>query len=211
MIKTLIVAATHQEVAPLYNHFKWPKADFIETRRIDALITGVGMTATAFGLGLNLPGRYNLILNLGIAGAFDRSIALGDVVNVTEDTFAELGAEDKDNFITLDELGFGQNTYQYHNFHNFPEMEKMRGVRSITVNAVHGNTNSITAVVNRLNPQIESMEGAAVFYAGSMLNIPSIQVRAVSNYVEERNKESWKIGLAIKNLNEWAIDFLTTT
>jgi futalosine hydrolase len=40
-------------------------------------------------------------INLGIAGSFDRNIALGDVVEITEDTFAELGAEDDEAFISI--------------------------------------------------------------------------------------------------------------
>jgi len=30
----------------------------------------------------------------------------------------------------------------------------------------------------------------------------------VSNYVEKRNREAWKIGLAVKNLNTFAADLV---
>jgi len=30
----------------------------------------------------------------------------------------------------------------------------------------------------------------------------------VSNYVEKRNRDAWQIGLAIKNLNTFALEFL---
>jgi futalosine hydrolase len=30
----------------------------------------------------------------------------------------------------------------------------------------------------------------------------------VSNYVEKRNRENWKIGLAVKNLNDFAIELI---
>jgi futalosine hydrolase len=58
-------------------------------------------------------------------------------------------------------------------------------------------------------PQIESMEGAAFFYACRQLNVPCLQIRAVSNYVEKRNRDNWHIGLAIKNLNKFAMSWLT--
>ena len=77
------------------------------------------------------------------------------------------------------------------------------------MNTVHGNLQHIMEIKARLNPVVESMEGAAVFYACEQAFIPSLQVRSISNYVEERNKQAWKIGLAIKNLNNWAIEFLT--
>ena len=77
----------------------------------------------------------------------------------------------------------------------------MKQVKSITVNTVHGNEKSIKNIVRRLNPDIENMEGAAVFKVCETFNIPCIQIRAISNYVEKRNKESWNIPLAIQNLN----------
>ncbi|WP_207924565.1 hypothetical protein [Pedobacter changchengzhani] len=38
--------------------------------------------------------------------------------------------------------------------------------------------------------------------------IDCLQIRSISNYVEARNKDNWKVGLAIENLNSWAIDFV---
>ncbi len=47
---------------------------------------------------------------------------------------------------------------------------------------------------------MESMEGAAVFYAALRFNTPCVQIRAVSNFVEPRNRESWEIGKALTAL-----------
>ena len=161
------------------------------------------MTATAFALGKYLNSNYNLVVNLGIAGSFDQDIPLGSLVNIETDTFAELGAEDQDNFITINQLGFGENTYAAsYLYHKLPK------VKGITVNKVHGNVLSIAKTLNKFNPQTESMEGAAVFYACKMNNVPCLQVRAISNYVEPRNKENWQINLAINNLNNWIINFI---
>ena len=76
------------------------------------------------------------------------------------------------------------------------------------MNCVTGSEKSIKNLIKRLNPTTESMEGAAVFYASKQLNIDCLQIRSISNYVEPRNKDNWKIGLAIKNLNDWAIAFV---
>jgi len=40
------------------------------------------------------------------------------------------------------------------------------------------------------------------------MGVPCMQIRAVSNYVEKRNRDAWQIGLAIKNLNTFASEFL---
>ena len=104
--------------------------------------------------------------------------------------------------------------YQDHSFENYNLRTKTQKkinlpiVKGITVNCVTGSEKSIKNLISRLNPTTESMEGAAVFYACKELNIASLQIRSISNYVEPRNKDNWKIGLAIKNLNDWAIAFV---
>ncbi|QNN41907.1 futalosine hydrolase [Pedobacter roseus] len=203
-MKTLVVAATKAELTFFYQHFNLPEGNFVESKNFDLLITGVGMVATAFALGKHLSHQYNLVVNFGIAGSFDKSIALGTVLNITEDTFAELGAENGDEFLTITDLGFGENHYT-------AKTQRKVGLplaKGITMNCVTGSEKSIRNLIERLNPTTESMEGAAVFYAAKQLNIDCLQIRSVSNYVEPRNKENWKIGLAIKNLNDWAIAFI---
>jgi futalosine hydrolase len=204
-MKPLIVVATIDEIAPFLTCFNLSGTDFIVTNNFDVLITGVGMTASAFALGQTLTTNYNLVLNVGIAGSFDTNIPLGSLVYIVEDTFAELGAEDNENFITINQLGFGENTYKS----TFTENIDLPKVKGITVNKVHGNADSILKIARFFSPHTESMEGAAVLYACERLSIPCLQVRAISNYVEPRNKENWKIGLAINNLNNWLISFIS--
>jgi len=52
------------------------------------------------------------------------------------------------------------------------------------------------------------MEGAAFFYACFMERLPCLQIRAVSNYIEDRNKDRWNIPLAIGNLNKIALKII---
>lgn len=210
-MKMLLVAATWPEIALLAKHFHLPEKDFQRTADFDILITGVGMTATAYALGKHLSGAYKLVLNLGIAGAFTRSIPLGQVLNITSDEFAELGAEDGDGFLSLEQLGFGRSGFVAANNLLHEAVARLKKVRGITVNRVHGNQQSIDRTIKRFDPETESMEGAAVLYCCEQAALPCLQVRSISNYVAPRNKESWQIGLALKNLNEWAIEFLTNT
>jgi futalosine hydrolase len=226
-MRILVVFATKEEAGPLISEFGISISELeanrhskifknksdIENSNSEILITSVGMVATAFALGKQLAiNKYDLVVNFGIAGSFDRDIELGELVEIHLDTFAELGAEDSDDFLPVDKMGFGEATFYsskkladlYNLFNNF----NLKTATAITVNTVHGNENSIKKVVERLNPQIESMEGAAFFYACREMNVPCLQIRAVSNYVEKRNRDNWKVGLAIKNLNTFAIEFL---
>ncbi|MDB5012873.1 MAG: futalosine hydrolase [Daejeonella sp.] len=209
----LLVVATQPEIAPFLS--KYAKADknyqvIIGSHSVEVLITGAGMVATAFALGKHfVSNKYDLAINVGIAGSFDFSLALGDVVLVNEDVFADHGAEDGDNFLSIDEMGFGESRQMP--IHTGTENLKTYGfkkVKAITVNKVHGNEYSIEKVIARVSPQIESMEGAAFFYACNKSSMPCIQIRSISNYVERRNREKWNIGLAIKTLNEALIKLL---
>lgn len=201
-MKVLVVSATPFEVATLTAHFG---------SEVEVLVTGVGMVATAFALGKHLAGhQYDLLLNLGIAGSFDRNIKLGEVVEVSTDTLSELGAEDDSRFITINELGFGEEKFEATvSLADYYNAEPLKKVNAITVNTVHGNAHSIAQLTERLPTQLESMEGAAFFYACQQCQIPGLQIRAVSNYVEKRNRDAWQIGLAIKNLNTFAVKFLS--
>ena len=149
-----------------------------------------------------------MVINLGIAGSFDRDIEPGEVVEVTEDRFSELGAEDDQIFLTIDELGFGESVFKPMAKLSDFGIVNITQASAITVNNVHGNEVNIKKIADRLNPQLESMEGAAFFYACKQAGVPCVQIRAVSNYIERRNRDSWQVGLAIKNLNIFATEFL---
>lgn len=207
----LLVAATWPEIALLAKHFHLPEKDFVKTADFDILITGVGMTATAYALGKHLSNPYGLVLNLGIAGSFDPEIPLGSVLNVTSDEFTELGAEDGDDFLSMETLGFGKTRFTANNNLLHDALTKLKKVKDITVNCVHGHEHSISKLLKRVHPDTESMEGAAVLYCCHQADVPCVQIRSISNYVTRRDQESWQIGLAIKQLNDWAIEFLTNT
>lgn len=210
-MKLLIVAATRAEIEPLLSYFEVEEDYFkIENYEIDVLVTGVGMVPTAFALGQRLTHqRYDLAMNLGIAGSFDPDLAMGDVVLVKQDVFADWGAEDGEEFLSIDALGFGASVQL-----GSPILMKnmnLKEVRGLTVNKVHGNELTIAQTIARLNPQVESMEGAAFFYACSQTSTSCVQIRSISNYVERRNREKWDINLAIGNLSRFAINFLKNT
>lgn len=210
MEKVLIVAATYNELKTSSIHFNWPRSNFFSNKNYDVLITGVGITATAFALGKYLnSSSYKMIINLGIAGSLDEQLPLGSLVRVNRDTFSDLGAEDGDNFLSLKELGFGEISYNSNFIETNEDLSALLVVDGITVNTVHGNKKSIELLKNRIHASTESMEGAAVFYAAAQYQLPVLQVRGISNYVEPRNRERWEINLAINNLNNWLIKYLT--
>jgi futalosine hydrolase len=211
-MRILFVAATSFEVESLklkVESHETPANFETSTLNIKLFTTGVGMVATAFALGRELAlNQYDLAINLGIAGSFDRTIAVGDLVEITEDTLSELGAEDDENFLSITQLGFGESAFKATERLSNIYKSDLKQVTAATVNMVHGNEASIQKLQGRVITQIESMEGAAFFYACCQAGVPCIQIRAVSNYVEKRDRDNWQIGLAVKNLNTFALELV---
>ena len=182
-MNVLIVAATKSEIT----------SDKISDLPI--LITGVGMVNTAINLTKELNiNDYDLVINMGVAGCFSDEIKIGDVVEVVEDCFSEIGVEDGESFSEFSDFNI-KTKYRVEG------KTRLKKVKGITVNTVHGNENSIHNIVESLHPDIESMEGATVFKVCEEMKIPCTQIRSISNKVEKRNKENWNLDLAISNLN----------
>jgi futalosine hydrolase len=181
-MKVLVVSATKNEVT---------------LDGIDHIVTGVGMVATAIELSKKLSeNKYDLVINAGIAGSFNRSLSIGQVVEVVKDTFSEIGAQDGNQFLSPDDIDLDVD-----NIFQNEAKTSYDSVSAITVNTIHGQDTSIVRVMYRLNPHIETMEGAAFFMTCQRFSVNCIQIRSISNYVEKRNKSRWDIPKAIKNLN----------
>lgn len=194
-MKILLCASTKMELNPAssYGH------------QLEYLITGAGSPSTCFYLARQfatvLP---DLAIQIGIAGAYDERLSPGEVVQVRADSFADLGAQDADgSFIPLDllvaqDFPFGLREYS-------PArrrvLKNILEVKAITVNKVHGYLPEILRVRTDMQPDIESMEGAAFFACCMAFDLPCVQLRAISNRVESRNRSAWNIPLALKNLH----------
>jgi len=186
----LLVVATKQEV--IEDKFK----------TVEVLVTGVGMINTALSLTKRLSEKsYDLVINIGVAGAFN-TLNLGDVVEVTEDIFSEIGFENGISFSAFTDFDL-KKKYKVEGKTNLQQ------AKGITVNTVHGNEESIAEIIKRLNPDVESMEGAACFKVCQEFEIPCVQIRAISNKVEKRNKTNWDLPLAINNLNTTVAQIIT--
>ena len=235
----LIVSATSYEVKPLLQYLEIPhpvlgmnvssKSFINKEMDVHVLITGIGMVNTAL-----MVGRYSIInvdlaINAGVCGSFHKNLALGEIVNITDDILSEMGAENDVDFLTYDQLQLdGEHTFKSNNTIHSEAINTLKKAKGITVNTVHGNDVSIAKVTALYNPDVESMEGAAFFAAcknaginHSQINynnkptsvsypttVNYIQLRAISNYVEKRDKSKWNMPLAIANLNTFLVNYI---
>lgn len=200
----LVIAATSHEIAPFLQQLREDNP----LQDTDVLITGIGLMATTYALAHQLRiKRPGIIIQAGVAGCFDRSVPLGTVFAVKKEIVADLGVTEGNEIKTPVDLKLAQaNQYPCTGGwlvnKNLPlKNSKLRKVTGISVNAITSAKQKATQYIQKFSPMVESMEGAALHYTALMENIPFLQLRAVSNYVTERNKKRWNMKDAIHNLN----------
>ena len=224
-MKILIVAATNFELRPLLQKITYAgtEEELLQHYRylnheIDFLMTGIGMAQTAFHLGAQLQKKkYDLALNAGIAGAYSTKIRIGTLFNVKAEAFGLLGAEEEGKFLSIFDLGLADpDAFPYQGgwllnetVMPSPLIETLPVAKGVTVNMIHATRKTIDRLNEIYHGDVESMEGAAFFYSCLMQGIPFIQIRAVSNYVEERDKSKWNIPLSLNTLNKFLEHLLT--
>lgn len=181
---------------------------------IDVLITGVGSISTTYLLGFNINNdRPDYMVQAGVCGSFTEEFAPGEVVFVSEETVADQGVEENKEWKDVFDMGLQEATTgpytgkwlinPYCDDWNEYELPFVKG---ITINEITTQPNRIEQIKKKYFAETESMEGAAFHYTALMERIPFMQVRAVSNYVGERDKSKWKMPEAIEALNRQLID-----
>jgi futalosine hydrolase len=198
-MSTCIVAATALELQYLSGAIK---------EKNTVLITGVGTAATVYHLMQELQhNKPSLVLQAGIAGSFNEALKLGQAVVVNADRFADLGVHEnnqwKDVFdmkLTESESHPYSNGWVINPHHDLLSATGLPIVKSISINEVTTSSARIGLLRHKYNPSIESMEGAAFHYVCLQQGIPFIQLRTISNYVGERNKDKWKLREAVEML-----------
>jgi futalosine hydrolase len=201
----LIAAATAKEIAPFLDHYR----NSNNMQPVDVLITGIGLTATAYHLTkqINLK-RPDLVLQAGVAGCFNKQFPFGTVVAVKQDTIADESVIELKKLKTLFDLKLlPQNQFPFKKGWlvnpgtALIKKSKLKAVKGISVNQITTSKQMIRFYEKQFTPVVESMEGAALHYTCRMEKISFLQIRSVSNYIGERNKKNWDMQKSIINLN----------
>ncbi len=206
-MKCLIVTATTAEMSYLdIQQFSgiYKKLD------INTAVTGVGILETVFRLQQLITAQQpELIIQAGVGGSFTQELIPGTVVGIKKELVADMSVTEKKSLYSLADL-------KLQNPHAFPyskgwlvnrhtkylKAAKCKQVPAVTVNHITTQKKMKQLYLDKWLPAVESMEGAALHYTALMLNIPFIQLRSISNYVGERNKQKWHMRLALENLNQ---------
>jgi len=198
----LLVTATELEMAPL-------RARLASCAGVEFLVAGVGMLETAVHLGQFLarrPGEVAAVVNLGVAGAFvGTGAALLDLCLAEREVLGDFGICANGTITSFSGDTMATDTV-------FPLDDSLRaraeaglvahgfGVRRgtfVTVNCVSGTERRGAMLRDRHQALCENMEGAAVTRLCRLHAIPALELRAVSNLVEDRDPSRWRLAEAV--------------
>ncbi len=168
---------------------------------VELLVGGVGPAAAAAATSAALDG-FDLVLCAGIGGGFV-PLAIGDIAVASAIVFADLGAETADGFVPVSELGFGGERYDV-----APRLAVELADRAgghlgtvLTVATVTGTAATADRLAGRFPDAVaEGMEGAGVAAAAARHGLPFGEIRAISNPVGPRDRDSWQIPRALEAL-----------
>lgn len=178
--------------------------------------SGVGILNATYSLAnLVHNEKPDTVIQAGIAGCFDNDIKLGKVVVVKNEFLGDTGVEENGEFRDLFDLDLDEESHfpfnQKRLFNpglsnsNFLNLSEVSG---ITINEITTRPERIKQLKKKYDPTIESMEGAPLHYVGLITATPFIQIRAISNYIGERDKTKWQIKTALENLQTTVLEYL---
>lgn len=172
--KLLVTSATKMEMS-----YVDKIADF------NTLVAGIGIANTIINIQNYIYSKKpEMIIQIGICGAIDKSLEIGQVVVVESDFIADIGAwrEEEKCF----------KAFESKLFHSSKNSFPFKNVSGRTVNI------ACNPLLDN-NADVETMEGAAILEIANLNSIPVIQLRAVSNYIDSPRAD-WKIETAMQNL-----------
>jgi len=215
-MRVIITAATNGEWMPSFQKINPAYAGTNKRFSVGFHESGIGLLASSVSLmKMFVQETPSLIIQVGIAGCFDKKVPLGKVFAVKDDFAGDIGVMENKVWKDLFDLKLDKANDAPYEKKSLPNpwlsqynLLKLPTKKGVTVNTISTDKNKIDLYSGRYKATLESMEGAALHYMGRDLNIPFIQIRAVSNYVGERNKAKWNMQEAIYNLNETLLQYL---
>lgn len=191
--------------------------------------TGIGKVNTAWALTALLE-RYldrppALIINTGCGGAYSGSgLSVGDLAVANCEIYGDDGVVTPKGWSSMEEIGIPvmvRKDKLY--FNEFPlsqtaaEMAMrlatvlnipMQRGRFVTVSTCSGTSTQGSELIRRHNGICENMEGAVVAHLALKYNIPCMEVRGISNMVEDRDLSRWNISAAVDAAQRFLLRFL---
>jgi len=166
--------------------------------------------------------RYSpsALVVFGIGGAYHGSgLVTGEVAAAESETFAELGAMTPGGFISARDMGLSILTRGSKKYFEIFELDrkllKLAARHTVasgpfmTVSTVTGSLRGAKELMARHGGALcENMEGAAAANVCARCGVPMLEIRGISNMVENRDTGKWKTKQAAENAQEALLQIL---
>ena len=214
-MKILVTAAEQQELDRALKAY-----EFIKEKDADIVfrLTGIGAVNACYCVtkeiwNARVEGKpYDLVINIGIAGSYDLDeFPIASAAVISREYFGDLGFETDKGFADLFRCGIiGKDEFPYADgalarqllpYSNIEDaISRYKSGVGVTIQCITGDISRVEELKRLYTPHIESMEGAAVYYAALMEGVPCFEIRTVSNVVGERDSRKWKTMEALETL-----------
>jgi len=188
------------------------ESTLIRSSAADLVVAGIGAVNTAYALTQYLAAKPkpSLVIQTGIAGAYvPAGIAVGSVLLADTEIYGDLGVLTPDGWRPMEEIGIPlveATASRPARFNYFPLDAALvaraasaagalvaRTGKFLTLSQVTGVRALGDALHERFGALCESMEGAAAAHVCALHDVPFLEVRGISNLVEDRDRGKWRI------------------
>jgi futalosine hydrolase len=198
----------------------------IAGRRAIVAITGIGKVNTASTVTALLEHHEpELLINTGCAGAYPGGgLAAGDLAIATAELFGDEGVITPDGWRSLELIGIPALSRNGENYFNrFPltqwSIDKAMHVAGaegitlhqgefVTVSTASGRAERGEELFQRFGGICENMEGAAAAQVALNYGVDCMEIRGISNIVEDRDLARWDIPLAVERSQRFIVQFI---
>jgi futalosine hydrolase len=215
-MKVVLTSATEKEIVQIKQHLPPSPTNAHGQLQLSFHVSGVGILVSSFSIAkLIFKQKPDLIIQTGIAGTFDQNHPLGTVITIKDEILADTGVEENGSFKDVFDLNLeNENVFPFNRkkltnlfIHNL-NLLQLQPLTGVTVNEITTRKDRIELLKAKYSADIESMEGASLHYACLQTSTPFIQIRAISNYIGERDKSKWNFRDAFKNLSSTVIKYI---
>ncbi len=180
--------------------------------RFPVVVSGIGAVNTAHALTQYLAThpKPSLVIQTGIAGAYvPAGVPVGSVVLADTEIYGDLGVLTVEGWRPMEAVGIplvAARDGQPARFNYFPLDGKLvaraaqvggpliaRTGPFLTLSIITGIQTLGDELFERFGALCESMEGAAAAHVCALHDAPFLEVRGISNLVEDRDREKWRI------------------
>jgi futalosine hydrolase len=190
-------------------------------------ISGMGKTNAAHAVTVLIEKfSPSCLVNFGIGGAYPSSgLRVGDIAVAEKEVYADEGVLLKDGLHSFEITGIPLLTVRGRKYFNeFPADKRLSRLALkaagliahckpgvfLTVSACTGTRKRAAELAGKFGPICENMEGAAIAHICRIYGISFVEIRGISNIVEDRDKGKWDIELASENCQKAVSHFLET-